>query len=207
MQSYFEQMFAVYSNVHEMLKERQYTDLISGKYVSTYEDFVNEYVKTGTLDKEAMNFVRMNTIKRKEPCFVSVYFSMEESIGIKYIVKVSEKMVTSKISHCILVYPKNVTSSAKKYMEKSSKFKIEAFSEEGLLVNITKHKLMPLHQVLTEEEKKRFLNESRLLESQLARIQLQDPVAKYYGMKRGDIVRIIRRSDTAGKYATFRICA
>lgn len=206
MQEYFEQMFRVYSNVHDMLKDRQYSEIMSGKYVTTYQEFIAEFVKTGTVDKEKMNFVRMSTVKRKEPCFISVYFTIEESIGIKYIVKVSEKMITSKISHCILVYPRNVTSSAKKYMEKSLKLKIEAFSEDDLLVNITNHRLMPLHQVLTENEKKRFLAESRMSENQLARIQLQDPVAKYYGMKRGDIVRIIRRSDTAGKYATFRIC-
>ena len=31
-----------------------------------------------------------------------------------------------------------------------------------------------------------------------------DPVARYFGLKVGDIVKIIRRSDSAGMYATYR---
>lgn len=204
--AYIEQIFNVYCNVHEMLTDRKYNELVSGKCLLDFDLFKKEYVKTGTLDKDAMSFVRMNTTKKKDPLFVSVFFTTEESIGIKYIIKVSERMIASKISHCILIYPKSLTASAKKYMEKSSKLKIEAFAEEDLLVNITKHALMPLHQVLSSAEKKRFLSDAHLTEYQLSRIQLSDPVARYYGMKRGDMVRIIRRSDTAGKYVTFRIC-
>jgi len=199
-----EKIFTVYCNIHQMLIDRGFTELVSGKFVKTYEEFEREYVKIGTLDKESLAFVRMKNTR--DPLFLSVFFTSEESIGIKHIAKISEKMMTTKISHCILVYPKSITASAKKYIEKASKSKIEAFSEEELLLNITKHVLMPTHQVLTADEKKSFLQRARLTEYQLARIQLHDPVARYYGLKRGDLVRIIRRSDTAGKYATFRIC-
>lgn len=203
---YLDRIFSVYTNVHHMLIDRQYDDLVSGKYMSNFDNFKKEYVKTGTLDKESMGFVRMNSVKKKEPIFVSVFFTTEQSIGIKHIIKTSENMIVSKISHCILIYPKGITASAKKFMEKSSKLKIEAFAEEELLVNITHHSLMPIHQVMSNAEKKKFLSDARLTEYQLSRIQLHDPVARYYGMKRGDLVRIIRRSDTAGKYVTFRIC-
>jgi len=68
-----------------------------------------------------------------------------------------------------------------------------------------KHQLVPEHVVLNDSEAKRVLKELDVHPEQLPKIKTTDPVVKAIGAKRGDIVKIIRRSATAEEFITYRL--
>ena len=60
---------------------------------------------------------------------------------------------------------------------------------------------------MNEEEKSILLKRYKIKENQLPKILTTDPVARYLGLRKGNIVKIIRDSETSGKYVTYRITA
>ncbi|EEC50875.1 predicted protein [Phaeodactylum tricornutum CCAP 1055/1] len=136
-----------------------------------------------------------------------IFFPEDEKVGVKPIKVYTDRMRAESVSNAIIILRVDITPFAKQAVqEMSDSFRIEHFKESELLVDITKHQLVPVHQVLTPNEKNELLKRYRLKDSQLPRIQSNDPVARYYGMRRGQVVKIIRPSETAGRYVTYRIC-
>lgn len=136
-----------------------------------------------------------------------VFFPEDAKVGVKPIKVYTDRMKKDAVFNALMVLREDITPFAKQAVqEMSDSFRIEHFKESELLVDITQHQLVPEHQVLTPNEKAELLKRYRLKDSQLPRIQPNDPVARYYGLKRGMVVKIIRPSETAGRYVTYRIC-
>ncbi|MGB9960271.1 MAG: DNA-directed RNA polymerase subunit H [Candidatus Bathyarchaeales archaeon] len=70
--------------------------------------------------------------------------------------------------------------------------------------DIFEHTLVPRHEILTQEECEKVLAEYRVKPYQLPQIKASDPAVKAIGAKPGDILRIIRKSPTAGEHIAYR---
>lgn len=103
----------------------------------------------------------------------------------------------------VICYDKDIPP---KILEQSSD-KMQFFHISKLLFNVTKHKLVPRHQLLTNDEKN-VLKIKLHLESlgQLPCIQKQDPICQYYGAQPGDVFKIYRNSKTSLEHITYRVC-
>jgi len=135
---------------------------------------------------------------------IHVEFAQEPSVGIKHLKAFAQLLSEKNYYTGIYVTQTPPTSSALKIIPSLLPTIMEIFREEDLLVNISKHELVPKHTLLSAEDKKRLLERYRLKETQLPRIRVDDPMAKYLGLRRGQVVKIIRRSETAGRYASYR---
>jgi len=118
------------------------------------------------------------------------------------------RMKEANVTRAIIVVKISLTPFAKSAVKEMALkgYRIEYFRDSELLVDITEHKLVPEHILLTNQQKNELLERYRLKPSQLPRIQMQDPVARYLGLKHHEVVKIIRPSETAGRYITYRIC-
>lgn len=186
-----------------MLQDRGYIVSAQEKNES-WNDFLQRF-KENECNRSRMLLVASHKVDPDNR--VIVYFADEtKKTGVKPIRELTERMEERNIQRAILVTQNVLTAFARDAIsEAAPRHIIENFMESELLVNITKHELVPKHVPLTNEEKQNLLNRYRVKEIQLPRIQSADPVARYFGLSRGQVVKIIRPSETAGRYVTYRL--
>ncbi|KAF8656865.1 hypothetical protein AX16_002412 [Volvariella volvacea WC 439] len=198
-------LWKVNRTIHEMVRDRGF--LVADEEINMdLQRFRDTYANnSGIVDRSQLNFYTQSRTNPTDQIFI--FFTDEKSVGVKTMRKLLGILEEKGIQRGIIVFPGNMTPSARKVIvAMAQQYRLEEFSESDLLVNIVHHTLVPRHEVLSPEEKKILLQRYRLKETQLPRIQLADPVARYYGLKRGQVVKITRPSETSGRYASYRIC-
>jgi DNA-directed RNA polymerase I, II, and III subunit RPABC1 len=194
-------LFRVYKTIAAMLHKRGYMVPREMREV-TPASFTLKYGESPS--RESLTVL---VEKADESDQLFIFFPEDEKVGVKPIKIYTDRMKEESVSNAILILRVDITPFAKQAVQEvSDTCHIEHFKEAELLVDITEHTLVPEHIVLSQNEKAELLKRYRLKEMQLPRIQPNDPVARYYGMKRGNVVKITRPSETAGRYVTYRIC-
>ena len=78
-------------------------------------------------------------------------------------------------------------------------------AKDEIEVNIFDSHLVPKHEILSDEDKKKFLEEYNVSIKQLPRIRSTDPVVKILNAKKGDILRVKRNDPAIGEYHYHRV--
>ena len=198
-----ERIYRVRRTVMQMLRDRGYM-VDQADVDQSEEDFFEKFTESPQRD-----MLTLLVQKRDDPTdSIFVFWPADPKVGVKPIKRYMERMTEEDVKRAILVVQQNLTAFARQALseiQQAEGVTIEQFQEGELLVNITEHVLVPQHMVLTKEEKTILLQRYKMKEAQLPRIQLTDPVSRYYGLSRGQVVKIIRPSETAGKYVTYRL--
>ena len=76
--------------------------------------------------------------------------------------------------------------------------------EKEAKLDISKHELVPKHTIITKEEAEELRKKYKIELYQLPYIKSSDPVARMIDAKPGDVVKILRKSPTAGEAVAYR---
>jgi DNA-directed RNA polymerase subunit H len=76
--------------------------------------------------------------------------------------------------------------------------------KDEITFNVFTHSLVPKHIILSKIESEELLRKYKIKPFQLPKIMETDPAVMMLGAKNGDILKIIRKSSTAGEVEHYR---
>jgi DNA-directed RNA polymerase I, II, and III subunit RPABC1 len=192
--------FKVYGTTLEMLHDRGYKIKEEDKELN-YVNFSNRLEGnkiniTAYKDESELNGIYVNYILNSKT------FNKKDLQNLRTFI--DENYPTKKITVLIIVQDKPTPQIAKELLNDEYNL-YEIFLTKMLMFNITHHHIVPKHTILNEEDSKKILNSFDATKNQLPKLLSTDPVAKYYGMKSGDICKITRNSPMTGESIYYRI--
>lgn len=142
-----------------------------------------------------------------------VFFPQVNGLKMEHI----RKAFDGAADYCLVIHGKdkpktNVRDAALELEEKlkPTGHVLQMFTVDELQYNVMQHALQPRFERMTREETERMFADHGLTAAtamrQLPRILGDDKVARYMGLRHGDVVRITRSSPTAGEVVLFKIC-
>tara|TARA_A100001015_G_scaffold316676_1_gene431650 strand:- start:2957 stop:3541 length:585 start_codon:yes stop_codon:yes gene_type:complete len=152
---------SVYKTCKEMISDRGYTD------IEETHDLENAL-------EECLPVLRGYKISE---C-IDIYFYNEERVGVKFIRNILES--STELNKIIIVSLDGPTAFTRKESEKNN---IEFFLFKNLCVNITRHDIVPKHELALEVP---------WTEKELPKIYTNDFIVQYYNFPVNSIVKISR---------------
>ncbi|MCK4317685.1 DNA-directed RNA polymerase subunit H [Candidatus Bathyarchaeota archaeon] len=125
----------------------------------------------------------------------------KKTIGIAYIRELRDKVNEEEATGGLVVGDGKYTYSAR---SSAPEMRIELIPPTLPTFDIFEHDLVPLHEVVSQEERKELSKKYHAEPFQFPWIKSVDPISIILGAKPGDVVRITQKSETAGKYETYR---
>jgi len=198
------EMYMVWKTLQQMCDDRGYL-VYKENLKMTLEEWKLKFATgEGKPTRKDLTFVVAHVDDEAKKLFV--FFPDAPKVGMEDIKSYFEQMQKFNVMRGIIAVQLNITPIAKQAMgEMAPKFILEQFLETELMVNITQHEYVPQHIPLKQEEKMVLCRQYKLTDDKIPRIQHSDPISRYYGLDKGTVIKIVRRSKTAGRYVTYRI--
>ena len=164
---------------------------LRGYLVEELLEYDNRYVMHPTREAEDV------TVKS-----VVWIFKEPKVIGVAVVREIVKAMEEAQAKEGMLVGGSRVTPASKKL---ARQMRVELVEGGYSSFDLFGHNLVPKHVVADEEEVQLVLDHYGIARSQLPRIYRADAAVKVLGAKTGQVIRIQRDSDTAGRSYYYRL--
>ena len=138
--------------------------------------------------------------KDKEKALVWCFLG-KATVGIAMMNALYKLLEEKGLERAIIITEGRFTHAAK---QGAKKRKIELLPKTFPVFEIFDHKIVPKHEILDKEEKKAVLAQYKIQPYQIPQIKATDPAVKAIGARPGDMLKIIRKSATAGEHIAYR---
>lgn len=191
----------VMTNIIKMLTARGIMDSTKLEHnIRKYSVTADDYLYTIKMDDYK------ETYGENQPNMIVKFFHQKIG-GIAKSSQIGDFLIQYKnIPKIIVVWAigKKIHNSIQ-YDFKSPHQPCEIFLEKELLCNIIDNISVPEHILLSENEMKRVFDEYHVKGKRIPKILRDDPITRYFNAKPGQVFRIIRPSETAGKGVSYRL--
>jgi DNA-directed RNA polymerase subunit H (RpoH/RPB5) len=169
-------------------------------------------------DKVPLIAFTPDTIKNNLKSIGEDTYTVKTNNGETYAIKIIQQKIATinkpgSVVEFLDTYSKNhkiliASDFSTKAYETIRKYgKVELFREAFLMSDTISHHYQPKFILLSRTEMKEVLEKYNLKEVDLQKMEYNDPAARYFNLKKGDIIRIIRYSPTSGYSPGYRIVA
>ena len=123
------------------------------------------------------------------------------TIGIAYVRELRDEIQEAEVDGGIIVSDGKYTYSARSNAPEMS---IELIPSRIPTFDVFEHNLIPMHEIVDKKGREELAEKYHAEPYQFPWIKSTDPVSIIIGAKPGDVIRITQKSETAGKYDTYR---
>jgi DNA-directed RNA polymerases I, II, and III subunit RPABC1 len=203
-------LFIIRNNAIDMLIERNYNkEFLLGNHRNIHFSEFQQLYKDNSLNIKVQHNIKpeiailyfynyKDKLKKEDINAIIEEIKLEIEPNLQY----NLVLIIKEKPHSLIIKRIQAINNSN---EENINLNIQLFYYKELIFNIIKHERVPKHILLTDTEKAELLDTYKISDKKLPQYSINDPVVKYYGVKHGDVFKIIRDSKTAGTAITYRI--
>ncbi|KAL1564346.1 DNA-directed RNA polymerase V subunit 5C-like [Salvia divinorum] len=173
--------------VIEMLSDRGYqVPDMDAQLRRSLAEFRAEFSDHPEADRLRITARRASDPSRKILVIFCEGFQTRKQNAVGILSQIVNKEMLDKV---ILVVQSKMNSHAQKVLDEYS-VKVETFLIADLLVNISKHFLEPKYEILSPGEKDKLIKKHAIEDKKLPMMLESDAIARYYGLEKGQVVKV-----------------
>lgn len=139
---------------------------------------------------------------KKQTLFVRIILDTP-TVGVEILRNTIKARDNGNFSSAILIGGERYTYAARR---EALEMDVELLHHRFLSIDLFMHDIVPEHDIIPEKEIQELETQYGISREQLPKIKAGDPAAKAIGAKPGDVIRIDRESETAGRHLMYRYC-